>query len=134
MHTLLAQITNPALNPTVQNESGQTFFNSFIPALVGIGFVIGALFFLFNLIMGAVQWINSGGNKASIEEARNKIVNAIVGIVVLFCVYGILNLVGCFFRINLIKVDIGELNVGFSGTPNCSVLGGPSGGTPTPTP
>lgn len=121
-NNLLAQITNPALPAAVGNQSGQTFFNSLFPALVGVGFVVGVVFFLFNLIIGAVQWIGSGGNKASIEEARNKIISALVGIVVLFCVFGILNFVSCFFNINFTTIQVGQLNVGFSGTPNCHVI------------
>lgn len=133
---LLAQIINPALNPSIQNETGQTFFNSFLPALVEVGFVVGAVFFIFTFIIGAVQWIGSGGNKSSIEEARNKIVNSVVGLVILFSTFVILNLISCFFNINFVQIGVSQLNVTFLGTPVCHNSGGvlptPPVGTPTP--
>lgn len=59
----------------------------------GFGNLIGTLFsgvmttaamltFLY-LLWGAVEWITSGGDKQKVESARNKITQAIVGLIVL---------------------------------------------------
>lgn len=52
----------------------------------------GALVFAY-LIWGAIKWITSGGDKSKVEEARNKITSAIVGLLILAAVWAIFNLV-----------------------------------------
>jgi len=61
------------------------------------------------LITGAIQWISSGGDKQALESARNKISNALVGIVILFAVFAIINLIETFFGINIMTLDMGAL-------------------------
>ena len=47
-----------------------------ISALVGLLLIISALLAFFFLILGGIQWITSGGDKAGMEAARNKITHA----------------------------------------------------------
>lgn len=42
-----------------------------------------ALIVIFMLIWGAFEWITSGGDKEHIAKARSKIVNALIGLVIL---------------------------------------------------
>lgn len=61
----------------------------------GYGFLLivaGLLAFAF-LILGGIQWITSGGDKAGLEGARNKIIHAIVGLIVVFSAWAITLLV-----------------------------------------
>jgi len=44
------------------------------------------------MIIGAIQWISSGGDKASVEAARGKVMNAIIGLIVLFVVFALIKL------------------------------------------
>jgi uncharacterized membrane protein len=92
----LAQITNPVLGP-VAKQSGLSFFKNFIPAAINLAFVIAAIIFLFMLIFGAIQWISSGGDKQALENAKGRITNALIGIVILFALFAIVNLISNFF-------------------------------------
>ncbi len=74
--------------------------------MIGLGFVIGILIFFFVMIAGAIQWITSGGDKAAIEGARGKIVNAIVGIVILFALFAIIGVIENFFGLDILSLDI----------------------------
>ena len=87
------------------------FFQSFVPYLITLGLIIGAVFFLFILIIGAIQWISSGGDKNALEEAKHKITNAIVGIIILFSVFAVLKLIENFFGISILTLDIGSLAI-----------------------
>lgn len=49
-------------------------------------FVIAALAALLFLLTGAFSWITSGGNKESVEKAREKIQQAIIGLVIIIAV------------------------------------------------
>lgn len=68
-----------------------------IGSLISFMFVIAAIIALFYLIWGGFRWITSGGDKSNIETARNHILAAIVGLVIIFLSYVILNLVLQFF-------------------------------------
>lgn len=69
--------------------------------LVGTGFtlviVIAVLLALAYLIWGGIKWVMSGGDKTALEEARNHIVAAVIGLVIIFMVYLVLNIILRFF-------------------------------------
>ena len=108
-------LNNPVLNPTLQdilvNRNPTEFFAIILPNLIGLSFVIGVIIFLFVMIIGAIQWIISGGDKAAIESARGKITNALVGIVILFSLFALLKLIEDFFGINILALDLGILEI-----------------------
>ncbi|GDX62258.1 hypothetical protein LBMAG33_5680 [Candidatus Levyibacteriota bacterium] len=54
-----------------------------------IGFVIGIAY----IIYGGIMWIISGGDKAGVEAARNRIVSAIIGILIIAGAFLIISLV-----------------------------------------
>jgi len=111
MNFLAQQLTNPALGPKLQGKSGITFFQELLPRLVGLAFVIGALIFFFVMVIGAIQWISSGGDKAAIEAARGKIANAIIGIVILLALFAAVKVIEDFFGFNILTLDIGPLMI-----------------------
>ena len=54
------------------------------------------------LIMGGIQWITSGGDKSGIESARNRIIYALIGLVIIFSSFLIIRTVGNFFGVELL--------------------------------
>jgi len=56
---------------------------------VGIQFVIvvAALMTLFQLLMGAIDWINSSGEKEKLVKAQLKILNAVVGLLLVIVAF-----------------------------------------------
>jgi hypothetical protein len=125
MRNQLSQICNPALDNCLQPVNGEDFFESLLPRLIILGLIVGAVVFTFVLLIGAIQWITSGGDKAAIEAARGKVISGLVGIVILFSLFAILALVGDFFGINLTIFDLSVLRVG-------SIPSGGSGGSGGP--
>jgi hypothetical protein len=102
------EIRNPLLG-NISEKPGLSFFQSFIPGLISLALVGGTIIFFFVLIMGAIQWITGGGDKQALEGARGKITNAVIGIVILFSIFAILNLIEIFFKIKIMTLDIGPL-------------------------
>ena len=49
-------------------------------------FVGAGLFVLYHLIFGALEWIQSGGDKEKVEKARKRITTAVTGLVILFVI------------------------------------------------
>lgn len=102
-------ITNPVLGPSLQSKTGVEFFQDLLPRMVGLAFLVGVLVFFFILIIGAIQWIASGGDKTAVEGARGKITNAIVGVVLLLSLFALLKVIEDFFGINILALDIGPI-------------------------
>ncbi len=73
-------------------------------------FVVASLAVLFMLILGAFQWITSGGEKEAVGKARGRIVNALIGLVILALSFVILRVVGGIVNINLFSGVIPSLN------------------------
>lgn len=75
---------------------------SLISALVGTLLIIAALLAFFYLILGGIQWITAGGDKAGMEAARNKITHAIVGLIIVGAAWAIMLLVQNFLGVSII--------------------------------
>lgn len=68
-----------------------------IPALIGwaiqILFIVAGLVAFVYLLLGGIKWITSGGDKGQVEAARNQIIQALIGLVVVFAAWGMIVLV-----------------------------------------
>jgi hypothetical protein len=73
-----------------------------ISAAVGMLMILAALLAFFFLILGGIQWITSGGDKAGMEAARNKITHAIVGLIIVGAAWAIMTLVQNFLGVSII--------------------------------
>jgi hypothetical protein len=73
-----------------------------ISAIVGTLLIISALLAFFYLILGGIQWITSGGDKAAMEAARNKITHAIVGLIIVGAAWAVMLLVQSFLGVTII--------------------------------
>lgn len=72
-----------------------------VQTVVTVLLIAAVLIALFFLIWGGIRWITSGGDKGKVEEARKHIVAAIIGLIVAFLAYFILQVVLGFFGLGL---------------------------------
>src|SRR3989339_212136 len=61
-------------------------FDAVLTFIIRFFFIIAGLVALIYFILGALAWITSGGNKESVDKAREKIQAALIGIILLFFV------------------------------------------------
>lgn len=80
--------------------------SSIISAVVIIILIIAALVFFFMLVWGGIRYITSGGDKGQTEAARGQITAALIGLVIVFAAWAIINLVNIFFGINILSLEI----------------------------
>ncbi len=83
-----------------------TDIGKLISALVGTVLIIAALLAFLYLILGGIKWITSGGDKAGMEEARNKITHAIVGLIIVGAAWAVMTLVQNFLGVQIIGGSI----------------------------
>ncbi len=102
MRHLLAQIRNPVLQGSLGSgsiETGGTTVGKIIGTLIGAIFIFSFLLAFFFLLTGGVSWITAGGDKGQLQLARDKIVNALVGLIIVGAAWAIFKLVGGFLGI-----------------------------------
>lgn len=128
-------ITTPEANPTAvitieKTPAGYTTsLGDLTSGLLSIVLVIASILLLLYLIWGAVQWITSGGDKGKLESARNRITQAVIGIIVLGSVIAVFILVQRFmgiggFNFTFASGSGGGRGVGRGGG-NCTITGQP---------
>lgn len=69
-------------------------FSDFISSAIGLITIIGIIWFVFLFITGAISYMSAGGDKSAIESARKKIINGVVGLVIIAFGLLIIKLVG----------------------------------------
>jgi hypothetical protein len=76
-----------------------------ISAVIGFMTICAAIWFIFMFLIGGYTWMTSMGDKHRLEEARDRIVNALIGLVIVVAGWAILALVGQFFGIDTVIKD-----------------------------
>lgn len=90
------------------NESGATVgntypsFAAFLNLLVPVAFVFAGIILLFLLIGGGFAIISSGGNAKSVESGKNQIMGAIIGFVIIFASFWIIQIIQAITGVRII--------------------------------
>lgn len=89
-------IINPCATINANNNLKgicQLDLGSVVGKFVLYAFMFGAIIALLYLLWGGFKWITSGGDSKSVDGARQHIIAAIIGLIVIFLSYIILNFV-----------------------------------------
>lgn len=76
---------------------------SFLNLLIPIIFILAGLIFLFLLIGGGFSIVASGGNAKSVESGKNQIMSAIIGFLVIFAAYWIIQIIEKFTGVPILS-------------------------------
>ncbi|MBP9700166.1 hypothetical protein KBD71_02695 [Candidatus Woesebacteria bacterium] len=105
MLTLLSQVDlgNSLKTGQGTRSVGSVYPNlaSFLNIFVPLAFIIAGLLFLFLLIGGGFAIIASGGNAKNMEQGKNQIVTAVLGLVVIFAAYWIVQIIELFTGVQI---------------------------------
>ncbi len=83
--------------------SPDTPIGSIISFIVAFIIVLAFLAALMFIVIGAFQWITSGGDKQKVSDARNHIIAAVIGLIVIALSFVIINVV-------ITALGLGSLN------------------------
>jgi len=86
---------------TKNNFFGYTCIGHLVSNLVAAAFIVSGIAFFVYLVMGGVQWLTSGGDKAKIESSQKMISAALIGLAIVASSYAVYMIVLEFFGINL---------------------------------
>lgn len=86
---------------TKNNFFGYTCIGSLVSNGVAAAFIISGISFFVILVMGGVNWLVSGGDKAKVETAQKSITAGLIGLAIVASSYAVYQIVLTFFGINL---------------------------------
>ena len=97
-----AQIKNPVAPKGLS-------FAGIISGIVGLVIVAGFIASFFFLLSGGLMWVTSGGAPEQVESARNRIIHAILGLVLVVSAWAIMAFVGDFVGIDVFDFTLPSL-------------------------
>ena len=98
------KIGGTELDPSNANET----VGNVLTWLLDIAFAVAVILVLGNIIFGAYQWITSGGKSDKIAAGRNRIIWAIVGLILVAAAWGLTVVIQGFFVDNggTLQIDV----------------------------
>jgi len=99
----MARIENPIVGLRFKTpkpgEAKTIFGKNIVSGVIGIFLTIGVVVFIIQFLLGGLAWIMSEGDENKVKGARDKIQNALIGLVIIFSIFAIIKLIGYVFGI-----------------------------------
>lgn len=103
-------IDNPAIDPKIGNIfvglPGEKILESFLRNFLSLGVGMSGIACLFMLLIGGYYYVTSGGDKEAVQKATKTMTSGLIGLVLVFSIFAIMNVVELIFGIPLLKVTI----------------------------
>lgn len=107
MNLLSLKIGNYTINPPADlPQPGKGAAEKILSNALSIFLIAGVIVSILAIVWGGTQWITSGGDKQKVASARAHITWAIVGLVIMFISFLIINAFSYFFKINLLTITL----------------------------
>lgn len=103
---------NELYNPAIAGMFGRLQTNFALTNLIATvwrtAITLGGLALLVMLIQGALSWVTSGGDKSKVEAARERMTQAVIGMLVLVGTVAISAFIGAMLGINLLQPSFAD--------------------------
>ena len=86
-------------------------FATVIGNVIGLMTVIGALWFLFQVIIAGYSWLSAGNDKQKLAEAQGKLSSAVVGFGVVALAIVVVRVVATFLNIDIVLDPINAVRI-----------------------
>lgn len=70
------------------------YFNNILQAIIGIVFIVAIIYFIWNVIFAGFRMVSSQGDPKGFETAKNQLLYAFIGLIIIFSIFAILTLIG----------------------------------------
>ncbi len=86
-------------------DTYQAAFGNFLGSILSFVIVIAVIMVFLYLVWGAIEWITSAGDKGKLEKARNRMFQAVIGIIVLSGTLAFLMIIQQFLGICVLSIS-----------------------------
>lgn len=93
-----------------QGIKATTPIGTIISNILTLVFSAAIILVLFYLIIGAFEWITSGGEKENVGKARGKIINALIGLAILALAFLIAKVAGSLVHVDILNLALPALD------------------------
>ena len=100
--------------PPTTGEAALTTITNVVSAIIGFMTVAAGIWLIFQIIVAGFNWIGSAGDKSKLETARNRLTNALIGIVIVAAGWSILALAGKFLGWDILITAPGDILKGLN--------------------
>lgn len=76
----------------------------FISNIIGFLTVLGGIFFVVYFVMAAFSWITAGGDSGKLSTARDKMVQGVLGLIIIIAAYSLIGLIGGIIGLDLLNI------------------------------
>lgn len=90
------------------NSTGLEKITWLVSAMIGVMTVAAGIWFLFQFVIGGFFWASAGGDKAKLHEAKERITNALVGLLIVVAGWSILAITGMFLGYDILITSPGD--------------------------
>ena len=115
--TLLAQATNPidlggftpptdafSVDSATDEVAAVNNLELMISNVVGFLTVFAGLFFIIQFVMASFSWVTSGGDSGKLQKARDKMVQGVLGLIIIISSYALIGLIGNIIGLDLVNI------------------------------
>lgn len=94
---------------TSGGQTGLEAVTKTVSSIIGFMTIAAGVWFIFQFLVGGFYWMTSAGDKAKLHEARERLTNAFVGLIIVVASWAILALASQFLGVNFIISSPAEI-------------------------
>jgi hypothetical protein len=83
-------------------ESATALFTEQLSNIIAFLTVLGGLFFVIYFLIAGFEWLRAGSDTGAVEKAKNRMINAAIGLLVMILTTAIVGIVGGVFGLDLL--------------------------------
>jgi hypothetical protein len=89
----------------------ENYFVEVISRVIGVLTIVAGIYFIFQMFIGSVNWLSAGSDKQGVDNAKKRITNAIIGLLLVVVSYSLIAIVSAFLGIDLINLGLTITNI-----------------------
>ena len=89
--------------------SATSQFTAIISTIIGTMTIGAGIWFVFQILTGAIAWIGASGEKDKLQMAQKRITNAVVGLVIVVAALVLVTVVGSLLGFEILNIDLTKL-------------------------
>lgn len=87
-------------------QPGETTIATILATFLRISLLVAGILLLIYLVIGGIQWLTSGGEKAALESARGRLTNAFIGLMIIVLVLVIIDLINRVLGLDILRPEL----------------------------